>query len=84
MQNETKLSSDMINSFLQMMKNGKDGQQNIKKILNDSLDSKQKEAVGKIMSDPEKLRQILSSPQAKELMKKFGNTGNGDNKNGSS
>lgn len=84
MQNETKLSSDMINSFLQMMKNGKDGQQNIKKILNDSLDSKQKEAVGKIMSDPEKLRQILSSPQAKELMKKFGSTGNGDNKNGSS
>ena len=83
MQNETKLSSEMINSLFQMMKNGKNNNQNIKKILNDNLDSNQKEAIGKIMADPEKLKELLSSPQAKELLSKLGSMTKGEKGNGS-
>lgn len=82
MQNETNISKEMINSLFRMMKNGKGGKQDIKKILDESLTASQKEAVGKVMSDPQRLKEILSSPQAKELFEKFGNMNKGENKNG--
>lgn len=83
MQNETKLSAEMINSLFQLMKKGKDGQDSVKSILNQSLNDKQKNAVNQILSDPQKLKQLLSSPQAKELLEKFGANGQGDKNNGS-
>ncbi len=81
MQNETKLSAEMINTLFQMMKKGNGNQESIKNILNQSLNDSQKKAIGQIMSDPQKLKEMLSSPQAKELMAKFGNM-QGENKNG--
>lgn len=83
MQNETKLSAEMINSFFQMMKKGKGNQESMRKILNDSLSDTQKEAVSRIMSDPQKLKEILSSPQARELMEKFGGGMNRESNDGS-
>lgn len=83
MQNETKLSAEMINSLFHLMKKGKDGQDSVKSILNQSLNDKQKNAVNQILSDPQKLKQLLSSPQAKELLEKFGANGQGDKNNGS-
>lgn len=82
MQNETNISKEMINSLFRMMKNGDSGKRSVKKILDESLSANQKEAVGKIMSDPQRLKEILSSPQAKELIEKFGNMNKGENKNG--
>ena len=82
MQNETKLSAEMINSLFQMMKKGKDGQDSVRSILNKSLSDSQKQAVSRIMSDPQKMKQLLSSPEAQELLRKFGNA-QGENKNGS-
>lgn len=82
MQNETKLSAEMINSLFQMMKKGKGNPESLKKILNESLSAGQKEAVSKIMSDPQKLKEMLSSPQAKQLIEKFGTMAQGENKNG--
>jgi len=81
MQNETKLSAEMLNSLFQMMKNGKESQESVRSILNKSLNDSQKKAVSQIMSDPQKMKELLSSPQAQELMRKFGNA-QGENKNG--
>lgn len=81
MQNETKLSAEMLNSLFQMMKNGKDSQESVRSILNKSLNDSQKKAVSQIMSDPQKMKELLSSPQAQELMRKFGKA-QGENKNG--
>jgi len=81
MQNETKLSAEMLNSLFQMMKNGKESQESVRSILNKSLNDSQKKAVSQIMSDPQKMKELLSSPQAQELMRKFGKA-QGENKNG--
>ena len=80
MQNDTKLSQEKINSLLNMFRDGNTDLQGIKNMLDDT----QREAVNTILSDPEKLRQMLSSPQAKSLMEKFGKKNRGDNNNGSS
>lgn len=81
MQNETKLSAEMLNSLFQMMKKGKESQQSVRSILNKSMSDSQKKAVSQIMSDPQKMKELLSSPEAQELLRKFGN-GQGENKNG--
>lgn len=82
MQNETNLSKEMINSLFRMMKSGKNNGESVKSVLENSLTENQKETVGKIMSDPQKLKEILSSPEAKELLSKFGNIKKGDGNNG--
>lgn len=83
MQNETKLSAEMLNSLFKMMKKGNGNQESIKNILNQSLNDSQKQAVSQIMSDPQKLKEVLSSPQAKALFEKFGGTVQGESNNGS-
>jgi hypothetical protein len=83
MQNGTNLSAEMLNSLFQMMKKGKDGQDSVRNILNQSLNDSQKQAVSQIMSDPQKMKELLSSPQAQELLRKFGGNSQGENKNGS-
>ncbi len=83
MQNETKLSPEMLNSLFKLMKNGKNGQESVKNILNQSLNDSQKRAISQIMSDPQKMKELLSSPQAKELIEKFGGKAQGESKNGS-
>lgn len=83
MQNETKLSAEMINSLFQLAKKGRDGRESMKSILNNSLTDSQKKALGQVMSDPEKMKQLLSSPEAKALMEKLGRGNNqGENGNG--
>ena len=81
MQNETKLSAEMINSLFSMMKKGNGNGESVKNILNQSLNESQKKTVSQIMSDPQKLKELLASPQAKELMAKL-NGMQGENKNG--
>ena len=81
MQYETKLSAEMINSLFSMMKKGNGNGESVKNILNQSLNESQKKAVSQIMSDPQKLKELLASPQAKELMAKL-NGMQGENKNG--
>ena len=82
MQNETKLSAEMLNSLFQLAKKGKGGQESIKSILNNSLSDSQKKALGQIMSDPQKMKELLSSPEAKTLMEKLGRGNQGENGNG--
>ena len=81
MQNDTKLSAEMINSLFGMIKKGKGNGESVKSILEQSLNEGQKKALSQIMSDPQKLKELLSSPQARELMAKLGSM-QGENKNG--
>ncbi len=82
MQNETKLSAEMLNSLFQLAKKGKGGQESVKSILNQSLSDSQKKSLGQIMSDPQKLKEMLSSPEARALMEKLSRSNQGENGNG--
>lgn len=79
MQNETKISPEKIKSLLSMLTAG--NRDSAEKLISSSLDENQKRKINSIISDPQKLKELLSSPQAKELMKKFG--AQGENGNGS-
>lgn len=82
MQNETKLSKEKINSLLNMLKSSNQNPDAIKNMLSGSLNETQKSNLSAILSDPKKISEILSSPQAKELMEKFGKKQQGDMENG--
>lgn len=80
MQNETKLPTEKINSLLNMFKSGSYDANSVEKMLSDT----QKQQINSILSDPEKLRQLLSDPRAKKLMDRFGKNNRGETGNGSS
>ena len=80
MQNETNLSNEKINSLLNMLKSGSTDSGKLQNMLNDS----QKQQVNSILSDPERLRQLLSSPQAQSLINKFRKPAQEEKDNGSS
>ena len=64
MENEINISSEQINSFLNRFGKGKNlSAESVK----ESLTPEQKDKIASVLSDPEKLRKILSSPQAKKL-----------------
>lgn len=66
--------SEFLNSFISKS----DGER--KKAAMDMLsgmDSKQSAQIKNILSDKEKVRELLSSPQAQQLMKKLKGGGNG-------
>ena len=66
MENEINISSEQVNSVLERLGvSSKDNSQNIEKALKDSLTPEQQSKINSIISDPERLKKILSSPQAK-------------------
>lgn len=70
MDNETKLSSEQINTIMEDAKkqniNGKlDADEFMKKHLSES----QAQKVKSVLSDPEKMKELLASPFAKKFMK---------------
>ena len=66
MENEINISSEQINSVLERFGIPSKGKtENIEKAVKDSLTPEQQSKVNAVLSDPEKLRRILSSPQAK-------------------
>ncbi len=68
------LNSDNINDILKKAgKNPDDGE--IKQRLLASLSPKDREKLNNMLSDRAELERLLSTPKAKELMKKFGKNG---------
>lgn len=64
MENEINISSEQINSFLSRFAKG----QNVSAdAIKDSLSPEQKDKINSVLSDPEKLKKLLSSPQANKL-----------------
>ena len=69
MENEINISSDKINSLLSRFGvSSRDSSENVEKALKDSLTPEQREKISNVLSDPERLKKILSSPQAKMLI----------------
>ncbi len=69
MENEINISSEQINSLLNRFGvSSKDNSKNLEKAIKDSLTPEQKSKINSVLSDPERLRKILSSPQAKMVI----------------
>ncbi len=64
MGNEINLSKEQINSLLGSLSGGTRDSETLKK----SLTPGQQEQLQKVMSDPEKIKAILTSPEAKKLL----------------
>ncbi len=66
MGNEINISSEQINSFLERFGvSASDKSEAIEKTVRESLTPEQKSKISSVLSDPDRLHQILSSPQAK-------------------
>lgn len=66
MGNETNITPENINSLLrQFTADKKSDPETIEKTIRDSLTPEQQSKISGILSDPERLKKILSSPQAK-------------------
>lgn len=69
MDNETKLSSEQINSIMaEAKKQSVEGKVNAEELMKKHLNEEQAEKVRSILKDPEKLRQLLQSPMAQKFM----------------
>lgn len=65
MENEIKLSKQQINSLLDsLLSRDKESEEHIKK----NLTAEQTAKLQDVMSDPEKIRAVLTSPEAKKLL----------------
>ncbi len=68
MGNETNITPENINSLLrQFTADKKSDPETIEKTIRDSLTPEQQSKISGILSDPERLKKILSSPQAKMI-----------------
>ena len=69
MENEINISSQQINSVLERFGiSSKSNPDAIEKAVKDSLTPEQQNKIGALLSDPDRLKKILSSPQAKMLI----------------
>ncbi len=69
MENEINISSEQINSVLERFgMSSKSNSENIEKAIKDSLTPEQQSKINSIISDPERLKKILSSPKAKMIL----------------
>lgn len=71
MDNDTKISKEQIESIKNELKGGSVSEDNLGDFLQRYLDREQSERVRKILSNPQKLREILSSPLAKTFMENY-------------
>ena len=71
MDNETKLSSEQINSIKEALA-GKEKPADIESVMDKHLNENQKQAVRSFLSDPQKLQALMNSPFAKAFMEKYG------------
>ena len=69
MENEINLSKEQINSLLGSLS----GSTQNHEALKNSLNPAQKQQLQKVMSDPERIKAILTSPEAKKLLEMLKN-----------
>lgn len=72
MDNETKLSSQQINSIINEAKNADiKNKEDADAFIKKHLDQGQAEKVKSVLGDPEKMKKLMESPFAKKLMESF-------------
>ena len=72
MDNSTKISKEQIETMKTELENTKNEGGDISAVLQKYLDREQGERIKKVLSDPQKIKEILSSPLAKNFMEKYG------------
>ena len=66
---ERNITSQQIYSILERFNiSSNDRSENVEKAIKDSLTPEQQSKINAVLSDPDKLKKILSSPQAKMLI----------------
>lgn len=73
MEKDTKLSKEQIENIKNELKGGSVNRDNLNEFLGKHLDSEGSEKIKAVLSNPEKLKEILSSPFAKSFMEKYKN-----------
>ncbi|MGN0447744.1 MAG: hypothetical protein ACI4GC_04245 [Acutalibacteraceae bacterium] len=68
MQNETNIPENLINALLSMSKNSNNSAQNTEKLLNENLSASQMQTLQAVLKDPQKVKEMLSSPKAQMLL----------------
>lgn len=68
MDNDTKLSPDQIKSITDDFSAKEKEEVDLNEFMNKHLNDRQKQAVRQIVSNPEKLKAILSSPIAQKMI----------------
>ena len=71
MDNGTKISKEQIESIKTELQSTQKSGGDITAFLQKYLDREQGERVKKVLSDPQKIKEILSSPLAKSFMEKY-------------
>ncbi|MBE6775005.1 MAG: hypothetical protein E7543_02310 [Ruminococcaceae bacterium] len=71
MDNETKLSSEQINSIKEALSDENEPRA-LEQVMEKHLNEKQRQAVKSFLSDEKKLKALLNSPFAKAFMEKYG------------
>ena len=72
MDNGTKISKEQIETMKSELESAKKESDDITAFLQKYLDREQGERVKRVLSDPQKIKEILSSPLAKSFMEKYG------------
>ncbi|MGN1195043.1 MAG: hypothetical protein ACI4SB_06130 [Acutalibacteraceae bacterium] len=79
MDNETNLSKEQLDAIISDFNKSKESDKvNIDEFAKKHLNEKQTEALKKAMKNPELVKSILSSPQAKKLLEKLKGDGKKD------
>lgn len=79
MDNETNLSKEQLDALLSDFIKSKDSDKvNIEEFARKHLNEKQTEVLKRTMKNPELIKSILSSPQAKKLLEKLKGDGKKD------
>lgn len=69
MENEINISSEQIKDLMKKFSsNDKVDSQSTEKVIKDSLTPEQRDKINSILADPDRLKKILSSPQAKIII----------------
>lgn len=79
MDNETNLTKEQMNAILSEFKKSKETDKvNVDEFAKKHLNEKQASALKQAMKDPQLIKSILSSPQAKKLLEKLKGDGKKD------
>ncbi|MBO5936278.1 MAG: hypothetical protein J6V06_07045 [Clostridia bacterium] len=69
MENEINISSEQINSVLERFGvSSKSNSANVEDAIRSTLTPEQQAKINNLLSDPERLKRVLSSPQAKMII----------------
>ncbi len=70
MDNSTKISNEQIENLKAELQKG-DGNKSAEELMKKYLNREQTETIKKVLANPEKVREIMSSPLAKSFLEKF-------------